>query len=747
MQHGERTQRGPDAAERAKRTDSIRRELAALQLSLRDYEPLTQPGLSTLIAADDLNATTRLVDFQGPAPLQPGSKRGEASDPGNESLPPTLSHGYLFVESQERDLLTWNPALSGSYRVEISWGSGWKTHTTEAWYILDQDGVLSTTADQIILAKVNQQRFADGTGTGPGAALWSGFQDLGLHSFEPQSRLVLRAGKERAIVSADLVRFTRAEASAATMPAHARRPVQATANIDCFSPIESRFLRFVIEGSNQSQPCLDELEVYSAGADSKNVALASAGTKATASGSLAGYDIHKLEHINDGRYGNEWSWISNEPDRGTITLEFTGTVLIDRVVWSRDRYQPPRFQDRLATRYRIEVSTNGQNWSEVANSSDRVPFRRTNDVLNESDTFSQAPTATDRAELAKLRDSSQALTQELAGLSKESMIYAGRFDTPGITRRMHRGDPMQPREEVQPGAIESLGSRNLVAPQASEPERRLALGTWITGQASAITARVIVNRIWQHHFGTGLVDTPSDFGRNGGSPSHPELLDWLALKLVENSWNMKLIHRLIVSSRAYQQTSTHRTDLARVDAGDRLVGRFPPHRLEAETLRDAILQVSGELNSRMGGPGFDLFEPNNNYVKVYQSRKVFSQIEFRRMVYQTKPRMQLDDTFGVFDCPDAGQIAPKRNRSITPQQALSLLNSPFTLDQAERFAKRIERQGCENIAVQVEQAFQLALQRSPDDTELKAASSLVSEYGLAALCRALYNANEFLFLE
>jgi hypothetical protein len=166
-------------------------------------------------------------------------------------------------------------------------------------------------------------------------------------------------------------------------------------------------------------------------------------------------------------------------------------------------------------------------------------------------------------------------------------------------------------------------------------------------------------------------------------------------------------------------------------------------------LRDAILAVSGNLNRRMGGPGFDLFEPNTNYVKVYFSKKQFGAEESRRMVYQSKPRMQLDDTFGAFDCPDAGQIAPKRTRSTTPLQALNLLNSAFMIQQSRLFAARLERETGPDIdhttvGRQVRRGFQLAFQRKPAADELAAATKLIREEGLVVFCRALFNANEFL---
>ena len=160
-------------------------------------------------------------------------------------------------------------------------------------------------------------------------------------------------------------------------------------------------------------------------------------------------------------------------------------------------------------------------------------------------------------------------------------------------------------------------------------------------------------------------------------------------------------------------------------------------------MRDSILAVTGQLDLRLGGPGFDLFEPNKNYVKVYTPKQEFGPAEFRRMVYQSKPRMQLDDVFGAFDCPDAGQIAPRRTSSTTALQALNLLNSRFTLQQASLFAQRLENEAGPTPTPQIRRAFQLAFARDPDADELRVATQLINAHGLPALCRALLNANEF----
>jgi hypothetical protein len=174
-----------------------------------------------------------------------------------------------------------------------------------------------------------------------------------------------------------------------------------------------------------------------------------------------------------------------------------------------------------------------------------------------------------------------------------------------------------------------------------------------------------------------------------------------------------------------------------------ILWRYPAHRLEAEAIRDSILFVSGNLRDEGGGPGFDLFEPNTNYVKVYRSKSKFGPAEWRRMVYQAKPRMQLDDVFGVFDCPDAGQIAPKRTLSTTPLQSLGMLNSGFLNDQARMFSERVTREA-PTPADRVRRAFVLTYQRAPDEAELTAGLEVWNDVGAEALCRALLASNEFL---
>ncbi len=516
-----------------------------------------------------------------------------------------------------------------------------------------------------------------------------------------------------------------------------RPPVTHRRCVDRFAPTTARFVRFRILESSGAEPCLDELEVFSSG-DGRNVAL---GAKATSKGDFAGNAFHLLAHVNDGQYGNERSWISNTPGSGEVTLELAAPESIDRVEWSRDRSPEPRYADRVATAYEIALSADGVEWVTVASELDRLPFgdARGGDADRPATTIpgNRSDTSSPAGRIAAAR-------RDVAAAGSGTLAYCGRFTEPEPTKRLFRGDPTQPREEVAPGALSRIGAPDWRGGGEGEAARRRALADWIVDPANPLTARVIVNRLWHWHFGTGLVDTPSDFGSGGGRPSHPELLDWLAGELVANGWRLGPIHRLIVTSRAWRQASRPDAAAGSIDAGDRLLWRYPPRRLEAEAIRDSILAVAGTLEPCSGGPGFDLFVPNANYVKVYETKTTFTTDDFRRMIYQAKPRSELDTFFGAFDCPDAAQIQPKRTSSTTPLQALNLLNGAFLLEQADAFAARVAREAGDAPEAQVRRAVQLAFGREAAVDEVEAGKALVAAHGLPALCRALYNANEFL---
>jgi len=516
-------------------------------------------------------------------------------------------------------------------------------------------------------------------------------------------------------------------------PAPGRPPVDPLRNVERFAPAEARSVRFTVRATNDgTEPCIDELELWSAGPAPRNLALAVAGGTALASSTFPGTDLHKLEHLNDGRVGNGRSWISAERGKGWVQVDLREPAVIDRVVWGRDR--EGKYRDRLPVAYAIEVAAEPGRWRVVASSADRASSP------------GDAPPASapaDRARLIRRRDE---LREQLGGLGATMRAYAGTFAEPGPTRILHRGDPMQPLEPAVPSGVRAVPPALVLPAGTPEAERRRSLARWIADPANPLPARVMVNRLWHYHFGRGIVGTPSDFGLNGDRPSHPELLDWLAAEFLAGGGRPKAIHRLIARSAAYRQADGIDPKALAADGDDRLLWRRSPRRLEAEEVRDAMLAVAGTLDGRMGGPGYDLWEPNTNYVTVFTPRADLGPDAFRRMVYQFKPRSQPDPTFGVFDCPDGGLVAPRRNVSTTALQALSLLNSRLVLDQSTRFAGRLAREAGPEPDDQARLAFRLAFGRVSTAAEQAAAAALIRTHGGPALCRAIFNANEFLYV-
>jgi len=532
---------------------------------------------------------------------------------------------------------------------------------------------------------------------------------------------------------------------------HVRPSVTARLNTERIAPVSARRLRFTISDTNVLEPCLDELEVFDVAG--RNVALAAAGTKPLSSGNLVTAGVHELEHVNDGQYGDGRSWVAATRTDGWVMLEFAEPVTIERIVWSRDR--TGKRKNRLPTAYRIEVSAGpgaDDAWTLVADSTDRLAYG-TRDAAP-SDELS----AEDRATVAALEREKTALQDRVEAADRDMRVFAGMFREPHPVHLLHRGDAEQRKEELAPESIATFAG--LVTPvrlaqDAPESDRRTALATWLADPQHPLPARVMANRIWQWHFGVGLVDTPNDLGRNGSPPTHPELLDWLADEFVASGWSVKHMHRLIMASATFRQASAAQAAGLEQDVDTRLVWRFPPRRLEAETIRDTMLAVSGRLNLEMGGPGFDLFASRGG-LDGFPPIETFAEAGRRRMIYAHKVRMERDAVFGAFDCPDAGQSMPRRRQSTTPIQALNLFNSPFTLHEAQAFADRIATDvaqgrvaaGAEADAVrqQIDLAFQLAFTRSPDPTEVSAAEALVREHGLPMLCRVIFNSNEFVFV-
>jgi hypothetical protein len=508
----------------------------------------------------------------------------------------------------------------------------------------------------------------------------------------------------------------------------------ASLNTEVFPKTSARFVRFTVLATERGDdPCIDELEIYAGG---KNVALASLGSKATASSEYPNSDIHRIQHLNDGKVGNSHSWISKESASGWAQIEFANVQAIDRVVWGRDRLR--RFTDRLPSKYKIEVSLDGKEWKLLCTEADRLTRTVTDDAKSAL------------VQLKAMRNKQKAKQQEIDNLRSEITIYCGHFKKPEKVHLLKRGDPMQKLDEVSPTAITSLNVPINVKASSTDAERRLALANWITDPANPLPARVMANRLWHYHFGTGIVNTPSDFGFNGGKPSHPQLLDWLAAEFHSNGGRLKPLHRLIVLSATYRQASISPTVQQRLasskDADNRLLWHFPRRRLEAEIVRDSILVITGKLNLKMGGPGYDLWK-YSNYVLVFEPVDPLPAEAYRRMVYQFKPRTQQDMTFGAFDCPDGTMTIPRRNTSTTALQALNLLNSAFMLDQSKAFAERVVADVGTDATAQVNRCFQLAFVREPNAKELTASVAVVKQHGLAAFCRALLNTNELVFVD
>ena len=422
-------------------------------------------------------------------------------------------------------------------------------------------------------------------------------------------------------------------------------------------------------------------------------------------------------------------------------MEFAQPARIDRVVWGRDR--TGKYSDRLPVDYRIEAESDAGVWTLLASSDDRhsdekeTEFQQTYQFAG----FPDSEADQGRKWLGQLKE----LELEHATLTEQKTVYAGTFSQPGPTHRLYRGEPDLKRERVAPGGIEVLNAPTLELDSA-EQDRRLKLAGWIAHKENPLTARVIVNRLWQFHFGVGIVDTPSDFGINGSRPTHPELLDWLANELIQHDWSLKHIHRCILNSHTWRQSNRPNAEAMRVDATSRLLWRFPPRRLEAEAIRDSVLAVTGVLDlQNAGGPGFSPFEVEMENVRHYHAKKTYGPADWRRMIYMTKVRQEREQVFGAFDCPDASMVVPRRSRSTTPLQALNLLNSRFVMQQADLFAKRLQADS-ETTPQQITRAWELCFQRPPTDEELADSAVFIKQEGIQQFTRAMLNANEFVFI-
>lgn len=355
--------------------------------------------------------------------------------------------------------------------------------------------------------------------------------------------------------------------------------------------------------------------------------------------------------------------------------------------------------------------------------------------------------------LAKLRTQRKLVDTELGALGPAPRFYGVVAEkTMPEVRLLTRGNPETPAGEVlEPAAFSSLAMLDpkLGTVESNDGQRRAALVRWITHPKNPLVRRVIVNRLWQWHFGTGLVDTPSDFGYGGGRPSHPEVLDWLAEELARREWSLKAIHRLIVMSETYQQSS--RTEIEsqadQIDSDNRLLWRQNPRRIEAEAIRDSVLSVSGKLNLRRGGPGFEDFQYKDAYAPIYTYVTADEPALWRRSIYRYIVRTTPDRFLTTLDCPDPANLTPRRLTTTTPLQSLALYNNEFMLRQARYFAERIQTDVGIDTKRQVQRAFALAFGRQPSEEEASLGTDFVRKRGLFALCRSLFNSNEFVYVD
>ncbi len=336
------------------------------------------------------------------------------------------------------------------------------------------------------------------------------------------------------------------------------------------------------------------------------------------------------------------------------------------------------------------------------------------------------------------------------GSAERQMAYVCVARPSQPTRLLRRGDPRLAADEIAPAGIRAVSGPSAdfgLPTDAPQESARRALAEWITSRENPLFARVIVNRLWHHHFGTGLVETPNDFGFNGGRPSHPELLDWLAAELVEHDYRLSHIHRLILLSHTYRQASLARPEALAIDRDNRLIWRYSPRRLEAEAVRDAMLAAAGRLNPQAGGPGFrDFQEINRSGTWSYlPADPVGPQFE-RRTVYRTWTRGGRGGLLDTLDCPDPSVPSPRRAVTTTPLQALALLNHSFVLRMCAALAERLEREAPPG-SPRIERAFVLVYGREASSRELASATALVRQHGLPALARALLNSNEFLYVD
>jgi mono/diheme cytochrome c family protein len=512
------------------------------------------------------------------------------------------------------------------------------------------------------------------------------------------------------------------------------RSVEAGRSTDHFQPVTAQRIRLNVVATDATSegPAFDELEVWSATTSDQtttNVAAAKLGGRASSSGAathVGGND----SVLNDGKYGKGSTWVADRRPPAWVQIDLPQPARIDRVTWSRDRnlakQNSPDHASRLTSRWGIEVDDGAGGWRTLIDASRTIGLD-----ADAADRRSDCETR-----LVALRAERETLQQPV--------VFAGKFTAPDQVHLLLRGDPEQPTVPVGPGGLEVLRGIEL-AGDTPEADRRVALARWLVGDAGPLVARAIVNRVWHHHFGTGLVSTTSDFGTSGERPSHPALLDWLTRRFIDRGWSLKSLHREIVMSSAYQQASSPVAAAVAVDPDSRLLWRYPPQRLDAESLHDAMLSAAGVLDLSMGGPGVMIYHPKVRNFDEWRPLEDPGPASWRRMIYLAKMRGTDDGMFKVFDLPDCGQVRDKRGDSTTPLQALNLMNGLFTVQMADKLASRLCHEAGREPAARIDRLFAILFSRPPTPAERQACLDTLRSEGLETVCIAALNSNEFLF--
>ena len=324
---------------------------------------------------------------------------------------------------------------------------------------------------------------------------------------------------------------------------------------------------------------------------------------------------------------------------------------------------------------------------------------------------------------------------------------------PRTIRLLSRGDVTRPVREVGSGAIPAVAhaqGRFELSAEATEGERRAALANWLADPANPLTWRSIVNRVWQYHFGRAIADSPNDFGRMGQPPSHPELLDWLALEFRAGGGSIKSLHRTIMTSETYRQRSdTPAGAAASTDSENVLLWRMNRRKLEAEVMRDSLIAVAGKLDLTMGGPGFQDFvierpehSPHYQYHLADADNPAFHRRAIYRFIVRSKPQPWLT----TLDCADPSMAVDKRNTSVSPLQALVQMNNQLVLVMSRHFAGRLDQAGA-SLEERINLAYRIVFQREAGAEERAALAAHAERHGLVSACRVILNLNEFNFAD